>query len=135
MKDWVWEHENVLSGTGKLVNNGSIFSADFIENLHFTIDGKLATDVEVSGLVKRIMEQELEAWKSQKQFQPAFLFEVVLRALWRIKIRELKSAKMNERYLIQDNYLYEICERVHGGEKETNCMQLCSTIGRMWISS
>ncbi len=117
MKDWVWEYERVLSGTGNLVDNGSIFSPDFIENLRFVIDGKLATDVEVSGLVKNIMEQELETWKSKKQFQPAFLFEIILRALWRIKIRELKSAKMNDRYLISDNYLYEICERVHEGEK------------------
>lgn len=74
MKDWVWEHEHVLSGTGKLVNNGSIFSPDFIENLHFTIDGKLATDVEISGLVKRIMEQEQKIGNHKSTFnQPLFL--------------------------------------------------------------
>jgi len=117
MKDWVWEHKHILSGTGKIVNNGSIFSPDFIENLHFIVDGKLASDIEISGLVKRIIEQELETFKSQKPFQPAFIFEIVLRALWRIKIRELKSAKMNERFLVQNNYLYEICERIHEGEK------------------
>ena len=51
MKDWVWEYEHVLSGTGKLVNNESIFSPDFIKNLRFTIEGKFAADANNDGYV------------------------------------------------------------------------------------
>ena len=117
MNEWTWECERVLSGTGTLVNSKNIFSRDRIENLRFAIEGKLGSNVELSRLVKRIMEQELETKKSKKLFLPASIFEVVLRALWRIKIRNLKIARINDRHLIKDNYFLELCEYIHGGEK------------------
>ena len=117
MNEWAWECERVLSGTGRLVNSKKIFSPDRIENLRFTIKGKLGSDVELSRLVKRIMEEDLETGKSKKLFLPASVFEVVLRALWRIKIRNLKTARINDRHLIKDNYFFELCECINEGEK------------------
>ncbi len=117
MIKWVWEHEKFLKGTGRLVSFGSILSPDFVENLRFTINGKFESDAEISGMVSRILDKELGSWKGKNRFLPVSVFELILHALWRIKIRELKYLKFNDQNIYQDNYLFELCQRIHDGDK------------------
>jgi hypothetical protein len=119
MSEWKWEKKPGLKGQGKLVNYGGLFSSDLVENLRFNIKGKLASGVDVSELVRDTLEKELMMGKLKgvNRYLPISVFELVLKALWRIKIRKLRYAIMNDRRLAQENYIFELCERIIDGEK------------------
>jgi len=116
MTDWVWTFSNFIRSKGQLITSSGLFSPDKIELLKFSIDGKFSTEAEISEHVRKIIEEDIESWKAKKRFLPAALLEIIIRGLWKIKIRTVKSIHMNNKVLDNEDYLYDICERVHQGE-------------------
>ena len=116
MTEWVWTHSNFLSGKGFVINSTSLFSATMIDSLKFSFDGKFSSEAEITELVKDIIETDLESWKPKKRFLPVSVFELILRALWAIKIRSISSIRLNDKILENVEHFLELCQRVHDGD-------------------
>ena len=52
-----------------------------------------------------VIEEDIESWKVKKRFLPAAMLEIIIRALWKIKIRTVKSIRMSEKALDTEDYL------------------------------
>jgi hypothetical protein len=116
MTEWVWTFSNFIRGKGQLKTSSGIFSSDMIELLNFSINGKFSTQAEVSEYLTTIIDEDIESWKAKKKFLAAGMLEIIIRALWKIKIRTIKSIRMNDIPFANDDYFYGVCQRVHDGE-------------------
>lgn len=117
MTKWVWTFSNFIRGKGQIISSSGFFAPDLIELLIFSINGKFSTEAEISEYTRKIIEEDIKSWKTKKRFLPAAMLEIIIRALWKIKIRTVKSIRINDNALSTEDYLFDICERVHDGDQ------------------
>jgi hypothetical protein len=117
MSEWEWKLGKLIKGSGEIIDPGGFFSSKLIKDLTFKINGKFTTEAEITEHVKEIVEVELESWKPKRRYLPVTVFEVIARGLWEIKIKDISSIKVNNKSLGKVDYLSEMCEQVHSGEK------------------